>query len=166
MYPPPEQQIKTAQILTSRGCHFSCTFCASANMFGRKVFYRSPDNVIEEIECLQKTMGTNTLCFSDLNFALNKKYLRELCNRLKCLKPMISWMAECHLKNLDEESIVLMAEAGCKKIAIGVERLDDYSLQKAKPSAAGLKDHLKKLLNLLDQAGIITRAFLLLGFPW
>jgi len=43
-----------APITTTRGCPFECTFCASPKLWGRTLRYRSPQNVVEEIEYLVK----------------------------------------------------------------------------------------------------------------
>jgi len=37
-------------IITSRGCPGNCSFCGSKMIWGRRTRFRSPDNVLEEIE--------------------------------------------------------------------------------------------------------------------
>jgi radical SAM superfamily enzyme YgiQ (UPF0313 family) len=37
-------------LTTSRGCTFGCVYCASPGIWGRKVRYRSPQNVADEID--------------------------------------------------------------------------------------------------------------------
>ncbi|MBI1879670.1 MAG: cobalamin B12-binding domain-containing protein, partial [Chloroflexi bacterium] len=44
-------------IVSMRGCPYSCNFCASTAIFTRKVRYRSPANVVAEIEYLLSTYG-------------------------------------------------------------------------------------------------------------
>jgi len=43
-----------ANIITSRGCPFSCIFCSSSQLCGKRWRARSPENVIEELEMLEE----------------------------------------------------------------------------------------------------------------
>jgi len=42
-----------ANIITSRGCPFSCIFCSSSQLCGKRWRARSPENVIKELEVLK-----------------------------------------------------------------------------------------------------------------
>lgn len=53
---------RTASIITTRGCPFHCTFCASHAVHGRKVRFRSPENVAREVKFLYERYGV-TLSF-------------------------------------------------------------------------------------------------------
>lgn len=37
-------------IVASRGCPYRCAYCATTNIWGRKVRFRSPENVLDEIK--------------------------------------------------------------------------------------------------------------------
>jgi anaerobic magnesium-protoporphyrin IX monomethyl ester cyclase len=53
-------------VITSRGCPYNCTFCSSKALnpaTGKKVRFRSPENVLEEIEFLVKDHGVRELFF-------------------------------------------------------------------------------------------------------
>ena len=47
-------------LMTSRGCVYWCEFCSAVRMFGRAYRMRSPKNVVDEMEFLHKTYGTDT----------------------------------------------------------------------------------------------------------
>ena len=55
-----------ANILTTRGCTYACTFCTTSRMFA-PYRQRSVDNVIQEIK-LYKKMGFKYMNFEDDNF--------------------------------------------------------------------------------------------------
>ena len=40
---------KIVPVQTSRGCPFDCEFCSVTGMFGKKIRYRSTENIIEEL---------------------------------------------------------------------------------------------------------------------
>jgi len=73
---------KYASMLTSRGCSFNCSFCASSRLFG--VFWRgrSPENVVEEIRLLHDKFGIRNIEFVDDTFTLDQRRQRESVTKL------------------------------------------------------------------------------------
>ena len=49
-----DYDIRYGRIMASRGCPYSCSFCSTATFTGRKVRYRSIENVIEEIDYIRE----------------------------------------------------------------------------------------------------------------
>ena len=67
-------------VYTSLGCPFNCSFCCINAIFGkRKIRYRDPRKVIEEIDCLVKNYGVENLKILDEMFDLNENHVIELC---------------------------------------------------------------------------------------
>jgi len=162
IWPPPSQQKAVAQITYSRGCPHKCSYCASPKIWGPKVRHRSAKNLVGEIEYLQKEFGTNYLFFTDLTFNLRKDKVHELCNEIKERKIEIYWYAMCR-PDADEKLLREMKDAGCTRIAWGIEALSDstlgdilrhYNTQEA-----------MKTIKIADSLGITTRAFIVLGWP-
>ncbi|MCC6160381.1 MAG: B12-binding domain-containing radical SAM protein, partial [Deltaproteobacteria bacterium] len=52
-----------AVVMTSRGCPFGCSYCH--HIHGRKYRYRSPENVLAEMEMLRSTVGAQEFVFLD-----------------------------------------------------------------------------------------------------
>jgi radical SAM superfamily enzyme YgiQ (UPF0313 family) len=123
--------IKTDEIMAmpvqvSRGCPYKCEFCVVRNMMGRRHRYRELDDVIAEIKALPKRQ----LTFADDNLTADKKYAHALMDRLRPLK--VSWMCQASLDLCEDEALLAkMAEAGCTSILMGIESLDEASLQEA-----------------------------------
>lgn len=107
-------------IFATRGCPNNCFFCGSRKIWGQKVRFRSPENVVKEIKGLQKK-GLRTVHFSDDTFGVKKQYINDLCNALIKYCPGLKWGCEFHVKLVDEQTISLMKAAGCCAIEIGIE---------------------------------------------
>ena len=62
-----------SNVFASRGCPYACTFCESKAMWTRKVRYRSPQNIVEELKQL-RDFGIKRVSFEDDTFGVSKKY--------------------------------------------------------------------------------------------
>ncbi|MGD2095709.1 MAG: radical SAM protein, partial [Phycisphaerales bacterium] len=52
-------------LMSGRGCPFECTFCSSAGVWGRKIRFRSIENVLDEMQQVLSTYGTVQFSFKD-----------------------------------------------------------------------------------------------------
>ncbi len=112
-------------MMTSLGCPFDCTFCTVTMMFGRKYRFRSPENVIAELEARRP----KSVFFYDDNFAANKRRLKELLRMMidRGLTP--KWQAQVRTDVArDEELLTLMRRSGCHRLELGFESVDQATL--------------------------------------
>ena len=116
-------------MVSSRGCPFSCNFCCCGQFAGRKWRYRSPENVVDEIEDLLAA-GFKTIFFADDCFTLNKKRIRRIGELIKKRRLEFSWLCEGRVDQIDYQTIRSMVTSGCKLIYLGLEsanqRILDY----------------------------------------
>lgn len=72
-------------MIGSRGCPFNCTFCAphAKTMFGKKIRFRSPDHVIEELKELRAKYNFKSIKFYDYSFTLNPEWVYEFCDKFQ-----------------------------------------------------------------------------------
>lgn len=130
-YPPPNldifgiRRIKLYKVLASRGCPYNCSFCF--NYLGRTWRCRSPYLVVNELKAAQKRYGFERFRFLDSTFNLRPDWVIELCAEI--MKSDIfglQWEAlGVRADRMNKELAYRMAEAGCKRVAIGVETLAD-----------------------------------------
>ena len=107
------------EIITARGCPYSCIFCASKVTFGRKVRYRSVANIISEMEeCIQK-YKTSHFSFLDDTFTFRNDILYPVCDFLRSKK--VTWDCCTRADRVSEEMFIKMVQCGCEKISFGVE---------------------------------------------
>lgn len=163
MYPPPSQQKAVGVISYSRGCPYHCSFCNVPSTWGTAVRYRTVSRVVDEIEMLQKEYGTNLVFFTDLTFNLINEKVNAICDEILKRDLSINWMAMCRGQRITRSLAVKMKEAGCSKIGIGVESVVEETLETLK---SGIKvKEIQEALEILNSVGIITRCYLMIGYP-
>ncbi|MFQ6052321.1 MAG: B12-binding domain-containing radical SAM protein [Candidatus Hydrothermarchaeota archaeon] len=124
-------------VVSSRGCPFSCSFCATPKISGRKWRARSPRNVVDEMQEIQKKFGFDRISFVDDNFTLNPSRVMEICEEIKNRGLEIFWGCESRVDTIvkNPPMVKKMSETGCTIVLIGVESasqkvLDDYGKKK------------------------------------
>lgn len=149
-------------ILTSRGCIGNCLFCGSHAVFSRDTRFRSPENIIEEIQFLQKKGVT---CFEILDdtFGINGEILRKLCRLLYEKCPGIKWKCETRVDLITEENLALMKKAGCTEIEIGIESGNNEVLKQIRKNIT--IEQAMTATKVIKKKGIIVCANFLIGLP-
>ena len=148
------------QMVTSRGCPYTCTFCFDAMGTFRQ---RSVDNVIGEIKLLRKEYGMKEIAFWDDILTLNKKWVHEFCDKLIKEKLDTTWSCYTRLNLVDLPLLKHMKEAGCWNIFYGIEAGDQELLDNMKKHMK-LED-MKKGVRWTQEAGIEIRGSFMVGLP-
>jgi anaerobic magnesium-protoporphyrin IX monomethyl ester cyclase len=165
-YMPLPQRYKhlpTANLVTSRGCPYACTFCFEAGRFGLKFRAQSVDRVIEEIKYLQKEYGVREINFWDDIFLVNKKWIYALCDALEREKIDIVWTCESRVDHVDPELLKRIAQVGCYSIFYGFESGSDELLEQMKKGTTVEQN--RTAAKWTTEAGISIRASFILGLP-
>lgn len=150
-------EFSTLSVITSRGCPFSCSFCASPKLANNKMRYRSISNVVEEL----KRYKASSLVIHDDMFTANKQRMVSLCEQIGKLG--ISFRMNIRSKPLDIDMLQAAKDAGCTEVAIGVESFDEKVLITLKKKAT-VADNIHALW-MLDKVGIDTRLLLMIRTP-
>ena len=127
-------------VQTTKGCPFECEFCSVHAYDGQRIRHKSIDQVIGEIEDIQKSSGKykkKSIFFADDNIIANKKFAEKL---FMALKPyQINWSCQASINIAKEDELLrLMKQSGCGAILIGLESISQQNL-----SAMGKKVNLK-----------------------
>ena len=152
-------------IITSRGCPYECTFCASPKFCDRRIRFRTPENVVEEIEYLIRNYKVKEIHFEDDNLTLNVDNVKKLCRLLIEKKIKINWACPNGIRadNISPELIELMKESGCYYFAYGIESVNPQILKNIKKRES--IETIEKAINIADRAGISTQGFFIFGLP-
>ncbi|MBU0465538.1 MAG: radical SAM protein [Proteobacteria bacterium] len=163
-----QHKIAYAPILTSRGCPFSCEYCASS-FLEPELRQRSPENVFKEIEHWHQGHGVKNFAFYDDALLINaKQFAFPLFEKIIASKIDVFFHTPnaLHIKPITEQAAQLMFKAGFKTIRLGLET-DDFSKNRSHDKKVGGNDfytaveHLKAAGFTKNQVG----AYLLCGLP-
>ncbi|MEL7526564.1 MAG: radical SAM protein [Pseudomonadota bacterium] len=150
-----------------RGCPFQCSFCTIINVQGRKSRFRTPDDV-EAIIRANAAQKIRRFFITDDDFARNKNW-EAILDRLIWLreeeglkfKLVLQVDTLCYrLPGFIEKA----ARAGCARVFIGLENIDPDALTAAKKRQNKIWEY-RKMLQAWKDAGVITYAGYILGFP-
>jgi radical SAM superfamily enzyme YgiQ (UPF0313 family) len=158
-----DEGIRITSVLSSRGCPFRCSFCCSHVLWQHKTRFRSPANILDEMEELIRDWGIEFLKFADDTFTVSKQRLIEFC-KLKMERDIsVSYGANAHVNTIDEEMLRYLAESGCQELWYGVESGSPRILKEMHKNTDVGK--IKAVFKLTKEYGIKTRAYFLLGMP-
>lgn len=152
------------RILTSRGCPFNCIYCASKMLWGRRVRFRDPEKVFEEIKYRYDKFGVRFFKFNDDTFTLNSQRLGKLCGLIIKDEMDIEWMCDTRADKLNEEMLKIMKNAGCCQVNIGVESGSEKILSFIQKGES--LETIRKAFFLTKKFKITTLAYFMMGFPY
>lgn len=154
-----------APIITTRGCPYECKFCVSPKFWRRKIRFRSPENVIAEIEYLVNNFEVKEIHFEDDNLTFWRDHIEKICHLIIKRKIKISWATPNGIRadKVDEDLLRLMKETGCYYVAFGVESANEEILDNIKKHER-LKD-IERAIRLAAKVGLMTQGFFIFGLP-
>lgn len=170
MYPEAPHGVYTKShpvgpILTSRGCPYRCTFCASNVIWQFRFRQRSAKNIVDEIELLVNKYGCKEIHFEDDNLTLIKKNAIEIIDEIQKRGLKFDWKCPngVRIDSLDDELLSKMKESGCYLLALGIESGNQEILNRAKKNLD--LSIVREKVKLIKKHGIITHGFFMIGFP-
>jgi radical SAM superfamily enzyme YgiQ (UPF0313 family) len=115
------------QVLSARGCPFSCSFCGEAplhdNYYGKGYFRkRSVANLIAELQwAVQSLPAVSEICFCDDTFpSRNIEELRDFCGQYQ-QKIGLPFYCLTSPVNVTREKVDLLVGAGLTNIGMGIQ---------------------------------------------
>lgn len=155
---------ETSDILTTRGCPYPCKFCACYKVWGNRIpRSRSIENIIEEILFLKNKHQQEYFIFWDDLFAVNKKRVFELCNKIIELKLNIKWLCFLRINNIEKDLLDILKQAGCVEIQIGIESGNNRILKYIGKNIT--VEQIKEKVLILKESGLRWLSFFIIGFP-
>lgn len=140
---------KVLPLITSRGCPFKCTYCAS-RLLNKRFTERNPEYVFDEIRYHYKKYGTEHFIIFDDAFLINKqKRFFKIFNRVRREIPVKFHTPNgIHAKEIDEETAEVLFKSGFKTIRLSFESIDKDILEQSK-NKVNAEQMIKAVENLL-----------------
>jgi len=151
-----------ASILTGRGCPFNCIFCVGSKMGGRRVRYRNPKLIVDEVEQALSS-GFTEVNFEDDHLTINHKHLNAICDEIMARGLKFNWSAFSRVDTVNSEILRKMKQAGCTWLLYGVESGNQEILDTIKKKITLQK--VKDAVDMAKEAGIGILASFIVGLP-
>lgn len=166
LYQRPDTGEPMATIQVSIGCPSNCIYCLTPIISGKRVRFRSVENVFAEIEECYYKYGIKSFFFKADTFTINKDWAIALCDKIinSPLYGNISFTVNSRTNTLSQVLCTKLKLAGCFMLAIGFESGSDETLKKIKKGAT-IADSLNAA-RLAKEAGLPIFGFFMIGFPW
>ncbi|MFC1821068.1 B12-binding domain-containing radical SAM protein [Thermodesulfobacteriota bacterium] len=153
---------KSMNIISSRGCPFSCKYCY--HLFGRSSYrFRSAQNVVDEIEILVDRYGVDFIGFVDDNMMASEKRLLEFCDLMEKRYFPVTWGCHGRVTSAKPEILERMAQVGCVWIGYGIES-GSQKILNAMNKRATVEQAKQAIINT-RKAGIYPNTTFIFGYP-
>ena len=151
-------------IMTSRGCPFKCTFCASHAAHGRDMRYNSIERVKQDLVLMKEKYDITGVVVQDDHFMAGKRRPYEIVDAIGKFKLEMFFQNALAMYALDIEFLKLLKRSGVHELVLPVES----------GSARVLKEEMRKPLKLniipkvvknCREVGIYTDCNIIIGMP-
>jgi radical SAM superfamily enzyme YgiQ (UPF0313 family) len=171
-YPYPAMDLvpslDAVPVMTSRGCPYRCTYCASS-LLNRGFRTRDPVRVVDEIEHWRRTRGVKNIAFYDDALLVNSME-RAVPMLEEILRRRLEINFHCpnglHLRGITPRLAKLLYQAGFRTIRFGFETAS--ALRQAQTGNKVTTDELRQAVAYLLEAGYGSAdigIYLLCGLP-
>lgn len=150
-------------MITSRGCPFSCTFCAHGAVTFQTYRERSAQNVLAEIRTVYRE-GYEILGIVDDNFTVNKRRVHQIMDGIIEEGIDLAMAVQGRVDAVDEELYRKMRRAGVRAVVFGLESanqtvLDFYN----KRTTVEMN---RRAVEIANRAGLYTVGDFIIGAPF
>ena len=153
-----------SNMLTSRGCPYNCSFCASTH-FWPSIRYFSPEYMIEEIRSLRDNYGVRYITFHDDLFIANVKRLEafhELVLREGLPKQGFRFSCASSATRISDDMARMLKDMNFVSISMGLESGNQEVLTRLKGRAFRIEVN-EEAVQTLHRHGIHPHASFILG---
>lgn len=149
-------------MVTSRGCPFTCIFCVGSKMVGRKVRYFDTNRVVDEFEMLS-TMKFKQINIVDDLFTSHKSRCIEICKEIKGRGINHPWTAFARVDTVSLDLLEHMKDAGCTLLCFGIESGNQEILDRVKKNIT--LEKCKEAIAMCKEVGITAMTSYIIGLP-
>jgi anaerobic magnesium-protoporphyrin IX monomethyl ester cyclase len=149
-------------VVTSRGCPGGCRFCIKHVSYGRSVRFRSPENILAELELLVSLGVRDIHMYADL-FTVSREHVVGLCELILKRGLRLRWTCNSRVDFVDPEMLRLMRQAGCWMSSWGIESGSEQVLRRVRKGIT--LEQVERALHWAREAGIRNWGYFIIGLP-
>lgn len=157
------ERAQLGNLFGSRGCPFRCAYCSSHAIWSRKVRYRTPENILDEMADLRRDFGVERYSFLDDTFTMNRKWAGDICDGLVKRNMRARWGCYTRLDVLTEPLLLKMRNAGLVEVDVGIEtgspRMVEFLQKDIK------LDRVREMAAVLNKHHVPWNSFIMMGLP-
>lgn len=149
------------------GCPRDCSWCAVWPRDGHGKNRVDAARVVDGIEkTLKEFPNFKHVFFSSDNFPVNLGWAKAVCEEIIERKLSFSWtcQGEAPILVTHPELVELMARAGCKRLAMGIETISQVSLD-ATSKGRQNKESIETAIRICHDNGIAIHGMFIVGLP-
>ncbi len=147
---------------TTINCDFACAFCAIKDK-NEKFEMISLQTLQSNLTALNQFSKVKTIYFTDetVNYPIDR--FRSLLSMMIDSRFTFNWFSFCRVQFINDEIACLMKRSGCIAVLLGLESGNDELLKRMNKDVTARQ--LKKGIEALHRAGIITIGLFVVGYP-
>jgi anaerobic magnesium-protoporphyrin IX monomethyl ester cyclase len=156
---------RSLPVMATRGCPYSCTFCSSPEMWGRRYNMRSPINVVDELEYLKRTFGVDNVDFYDLTAIIKEQWIIEFAKELIKRDLNLTWQIPAGTRSeaITREVAHYLKISGCRNITYAPES-GSVEILKAIKKKVSL-DKMLESISYSNKEGLNIKINMIIGLP-
>lgn len=148
----------------SRGCIYSCDFCASKNTLGRGYRKKSPERCAEELVRLTRLGFREAILVDDI-FTSDVDWAAAVCEAIIERDPGIHWSCTNGIRvdSATPELFDLMRRAGCYRVYFGLESGNEDVLHAFGKGGRATLDRAVEATQMARRAGLEPNGYFMVG---
>jgi len=159
-----DKRRNSACLLTSRGCPFACSFCCLNPESKRMVRFRSVENVVDEIEYIDKKFPhIKEIFIHDDTFFVNNRRVIDICKEILKRGIKKEFVCSGRMKPISEEMVKALEKAGFTRVLLGLESGDEHILKNCHKGI--VPQDAINAFKLFSKSQIHLIVFLIVGLP-
>ena len=152
-----------ANVRVSDGCPYACGFCAFPEHNNERYELMTLDRIEREFNSMREAGTISHIFFIDATLNVPRPHFKEMLRMMIRNKYPFKWHCFFRCDQTDEETIDLMAQAGCIGVFLGLESASEPVLRNMDKGAH--KKDFRRTMPLFKRAGIRQMLSMLVGFP-
>lgn len=153
-----------APVEATRGCPLKCSFCSTKQVWGAKVRRKSAHRLVEEMRAIETISSDSFFSLTGDNVGVPRIQFMRFCEDLVQISNKYTWACSLKLDRFSERELILMWEAGCRGMFVGIESASQVTLNRVN-KAASVENEVKNI-RLAIELGFQIETSFIIGFPW